>query len=59
MNREQALIQLRAQLLLDDSQDFWHSAPLFGREHVSDPSCWCHPKQDHIEPRIWVHTPSH
>jgi hypothetical protein len=24
-------------------------------KHESDPSCWCAPEQDHIEPNVWIH----
>ena len=33
-----------------------HTIPLGDlREHVSLPTCWCHPTQDADEPGLWVH----
>lgn len=33
-----------------------HTIPLGDfREHQESVTCWCHPRQDEAEPRVWIH----
>lgn len=33
-----------------------HTMPLGDfREHQESVTCWCHPRQDEAEPRVWIH----
>jgi hypothetical protein len=36
-----------------------HVVPQFGREHVASKDCWCKPRQDDEEPRVFIHEPEH
>lgn len=36
-----------------------HVVPAFGREHVCDEACWCHPEPDADEPKVIVHNVAH
>lgn len=36
-----------------------HVVPQFGREHIASKDCWCKPRQDDEEPRVFIHEPEH
>lgn len=53
-----AVIRARATLQWDESGAAVHVCPSFGVDHALSKDCWCGPRPDEVDSRIFVHTAS-